>query len=117
VVRGVDDALVDGDKSFRILLAPAVSDDASYNNLDGADVSAINRDNDAPALSISPARSTLTEGTSATFTVTRPGSTSGTLRSRCASVIPTCPRHADSDRLRSGQSTASLRSRRATTTW
>ncbi len=45
-VKGVDDLEVDGDKSVRIELLPAVSTDISYNGLDPVDVIVINLDND-----------------------------------------------------------------------
>jgi hypothetical protein len=47
-VRGVDDAEIDGDQPFTIVLAPAVSEDPAYQGLDPADVSMTNRDDDEP---------------------------------------------------------------------
>ncbi|MBK8335419.1 MAG: cadherin domain-containing protein [Sterolibacteriaceae bacterium] len=45
-VVGVDDAAVDGDVAYSVIVAPATSADAAYNGLDGADVALVNRDND-----------------------------------------------------------------------
>jgi hypothetical protein len=45
-VQGVDDAIVDGDQTYSIILAPVVSSDLGYNGIDPADVTVINRDND-----------------------------------------------------------------------
>jgi uncharacterized delta-60 repeat protein len=45
-VRGVDDTIRDGDKAYTVVLAPAVSDDSDYNNLDPSDVSVTNKDNE-----------------------------------------------------------------------
>jgi hypothetical protein len=45
-VTGVDDFKVDGDKTYTIVTAPAVSSDPSYNGLNPPDVSVVNRDND-----------------------------------------------------------------------
>ena len=47
-VKGVDDALADGNIQFFIQLAPAVSTDARYGGLDPADVSVTNIDNETP---------------------------------------------------------------------
>jgi len=45
-VTGVDDAIVDGNQNYTIILNAAVSGDANYNGLNPADVSVINIDND-----------------------------------------------------------------------
>ena len=45
-VTGVDDALVDGNKPYTIVTAPATSADPNYNGLDAADVALTNNDND-----------------------------------------------------------------------
>lgn len=45
-VVGVDDWLVDGAVSYRVVTAPAVSSDAAYNRLDAADVTLTNLDDD-----------------------------------------------------------------------
>ncbi|QOV89185.1 hypothetical protein [Humisphaera borealis] len=46
VVTGVDDATVDGNVSYTVVLGSAVSADLSYNGLDAADVAFTNQDND-----------------------------------------------------------------------
>ncbi|MGQ0835508.1 MAG: S8 family serine peptidase [Gammaproteobacteria bacterium] len=45
-VTGVDDPEVDGDVAYRIVTAPAASNDTGYNGLKGPDVLVINLDND-----------------------------------------------------------------------
>ena len=45
-VTGADDAALDGDVAYTILLGPATSADPDYNRLDPSDVSATNQDND-----------------------------------------------------------------------
>lgn len=54
-VTGVDDAVLDGDVGYAIVVDPGVSTDSRYNGLDPDDVSATNQDNDAafvPAIPI-----------------------------------------------------------------
>jgi hypothetical protein len=70
IVNGVDDTLIDGDIDGAIVLAPAISTDPNYNNLDGPDPAVTNRDNDAPRISVFPlALQTSESGSSATFSV------------------------------------------------
>ncbi|GMT41654.1 MAG: hypothetical protein IEMM0002_0065 [bacterium] len=45
-VTGVDDAVVDGDQPYTIILSPAVSTDPGYDGFDPADVSVLNLDDD-----------------------------------------------------------------------
>jgi hypothetical protein len=45
-VTGVDDATVDGDINYRVILGPAVSADSGYQGMDATDVALLNRDND-----------------------------------------------------------------------
>jgi hypothetical protein len=47
-VTGVDDHKVDGDITYTIVTAPAVSADPSYNGVNPPDVTVVNRDNDVP---------------------------------------------------------------------
>jgi hypothetical protein len=55
-VKGVDDTLVDGNIAYRIVTNAAVSADTKYNNLNPADVSVVNiNDNDIPSLMLSTA--------------------------------------------------------------
>ncbi|MFN8531664.1 MAG: Calx-beta domain-containing protein, partial [Anaerolineae bacterium] len=70
-VTGVDDPAVDGNVGYTIVTAPAVSSDSSYNNLDPADVSVTNNDNDAASIIVTPISGlTTTEaGGTATFTL------------------------------------------------
>jgi len=72
-VTGVDDALVDGNISFTVILGIAVSTDSSYNGINPSDVTVINSDNETPAtagFSISLiSGDTFEDGTTATFTV------------------------------------------------
>ena len=46
IVTGVDDAVVDGNVTYTVLTAPAVSADPDYDGLDAADVSVTNLDDD-----------------------------------------------------------------------
>ena len=46
-VTGVDDSVVDGDKTYTIVTNPAVSADSNYSGLNAADVRVTNSDNDA----------------------------------------------------------------------
>jgi len=46
VVKGVDDAIKDGDQLYTVMFAPCTSADTNYNNYDPRDVSVVNRDND-----------------------------------------------------------------------
>ncbi len=72
-VTGVDDHVVDGDKSYNIVLAAAVSRDGPYNGIDPSDVSVTNTDNDTVGVTLSKSRVTVTEapgtGRTATYTV------------------------------------------------
>src|SRR5258706_6035751 len=61
-VTGVDDAIADGPIAYTIVTAPATSTDPVYNNLNAADVSVTNSDNDVAGVSVNPtARPTTTE--------------------------------------------------------
>ncbi|MBD2541657.1 esterase-like activity of phytase family protein, partial [Coleofasciculus sp. FACHB-SPT36] len=69
-VKGVDDALVDGNIAYNIITAPAVSTDANYNQLNPGDVAVTNIDNDAAGFTITPISGNTTEaGGTANFTV------------------------------------------------
>ncbi|MDH5560472.1 MAG: Ig-like domain-containing protein [Deltaproteobacteria bacterium] len=72
-VTGVDDALVDGDITYTIILAAAVSTDSDYSGLNPDDVTVINVDDDGGAAAgfvVSAISGNTTEaGGSATFTV------------------------------------------------
>ena len=69
-VTGVDDAVADGNQSYTIELDPATSSDSNYNNLDPADVSVTNEDNDTAGFMVGAISGVTTEGGgTATFTV------------------------------------------------
>ncbi len=71
-VTGVDDAIADGNQLYTIVTEPATSTDPAYNNLDGANVTATNVDNDAAAIQVSPTSGLITSETApgtATFNV------------------------------------------------
>lgn len=70
-VTGVDDLIDDGDVSYSIIAAPAVSSDPGYNSFNPADVSLVNTNDDTAGFTITPTSGlTTTEaGASATFTV------------------------------------------------
>ncbi|MEG4802834.1 S8 family serine peptidase, partial [Microcoleus sp. ARI1-A2] len=44
-VTGVDDLVIDGDKAYTIITAPAISNDSNYSGLNAADVAVTNLDN------------------------------------------------------------------------
>ncbi|MCC7541357.1 MAG: hypothetical protein IT379_34390, partial [Deltaproteobacteria bacterium] len=70
-VTGADDAVVDGDRSFRVHTGPALSDDPTYAGLEGADVEITNRDDDGAGIALSAADTMMTTegGATATFTL------------------------------------------------
>ena len=53
-VTGIDDLVVDGDKTWTIVLAPAVTSDPRYSGLDPDDVTGINLDDDTPGIDATP---------------------------------------------------------------
>lgn len=52
-VTGVDDAVLDDDVFYNVVLGPAVSSDSDYSNLDAPDILFLNRDNDSTQSSFS----------------------------------------------------------------
>lgn len=69
-VKGVDDAVDDGDIAYSIVTAPATSADTDYNNLDGTDVSVTNIDDEEPGLIVNPKTLVVNENAgTVTFTV------------------------------------------------
>lgn len=70
-VTGQDDAVADGPQNYSIILSPAVSDDANYSNLDAADVSAVNMDDEQAGITVTPTSGLVTSesGETATFAV------------------------------------------------
>ena len=53
-VTGVDDGVVDGNIDYSIVTVAAVSSDSNYNNLNPADVSVTNTDNDTLGVTVTP---------------------------------------------------------------
>ncbi len=70
-VTGVDDTATDGPQDYTIVTAPAVSADPRYNNLDGADVTVTNADDESAGVTVTPTTGlkTTEAGDEATFTV------------------------------------------------
>jgi subtilisin family serine protease len=70
-VTGVNDAIVDGNIAYSILLGPSVSTDSAYNNINPNDINLTNQDNDVAGVIVSaPSAATTTEaGGSVNFTV------------------------------------------------
>lgn len=70
-VTGVDDVVADGAVGYSIVTAAASSIDADYDNVDPADVTMLNADNDAPGIIVSPVAGLATSeaGGAASFTV------------------------------------------------
>jgi len=69
-VTGVDDDYTDGDQSFVIAFARAVSQDQGYSGMLARSVSGVNEDNDKSSVIVSPISGHTTEaGGTATFTV------------------------------------------------
>ncbi len=61
-VTGLDDDASDGDVTYEIVLGPSVSDDPNYDGLELDDISLVNRDDDAPAVIVTPTQITTSEG-------------------------------------------------------
>lgn len=69
-VTGVEDTATDGPVTYKIVLAPAVSDDADYSGRDPVDATVVNIDNDGGIIVNPTGGLTTTEaGGTATFTV------------------------------------------------
>lgn len=70
-VIGQDDGIVDGNISYQINAAPAVSSDANYNGYNAGSVSVVNLENDVAGVNISCGSSiSVLEGFTTNFTVT-----------------------------------------------
>jgi hypothetical protein len=71
-LTGVNDAIDDGSVNYVVITSPADSSDAAYDNIDPADVSAINADDtDTAGITVSPTSVTTTEnGADVMVTVT-----------------------------------------------
>ncbi len=70
-VTGVDDAVLDGDVPYTIILRPAVSNDVNYNGLDAPDITLVNLDNDKANIVVMPGPDLYTteSGGTATFSL------------------------------------------------
>ncbi len=68
-VTGVNDVLVDGNLSFNILTAAAVSTDPSYNGVDPSNLVVINEDNDSAGVTVTPTTLSGTEGNTKEYTM------------------------------------------------
>ena len=70
-VTGVDDFVDDGDIVYNAVTAPAQSSDAKYNNLNPADVSLTNVDDDTAGITVTPTSGlqVVERGANATFTI------------------------------------------------
>ncbi len=69
-VNGVNDVVVDGSISYKILTGNAISTDVNYNGLDPSDVEVINADNDSIGITVSSISGNTSEsGLTASFTV------------------------------------------------
>lgn len=70
-ITGVNDDIADGNQTYKVILAAAVSPDAAYNTLDAADVTVSNTDNDSPGVTVSPTGGLVTteSGGQATFSL------------------------------------------------
>ncbi len=70
-VKGVDDKVADGDQPYRIITAPAQSEDPKYQGIDVADVNVTNLDNDSPGVIVNlPVGGVVTKEPSGTATFT-----------------------------------------------
>jgi len=70
MVTGVADFRKDGNKSYKIVTAPAISADANFNGIDPVDVSLINVDIDNPAINYSiPNPLTVIEGGTTNYSI------------------------------------------------
>jgi hypothetical protein len=68
-VRGVDDTVQDGNRSFVIVTSPATSADPQYNGLNPSDVAGTNADNETFGYTFTPNFLVVEEGGTTTFTL------------------------------------------------
>jgi hypothetical protein len=102
-VTGVDDALSDGDVTYKVITGSAVSGDARYNGLAVSDVSVSNADDDPALVAFSVSSKSVSEssgsisvavclvGAAPSSTVTVPFTVSGTATSGADYVISSSP--------------------------
>jgi hypothetical protein len=89
-VTGVDDAVIDGDQSYTIRLAPATSGDPNYNMLDPDDVAVTNIDDESAGFTVSAiSGNTGEDGTQAIFTVRLTGPPTEDVTIGVSSLDPT----------------------------
>jgi hypothetical protein len=88
VVTGVDDDVIDGDKKYWILTAPAQSLDRNYHNYDPLDIELTNFDNDQSGLLLAFSANQV-EGSSFSGTVTRSSNTHASQEVTLRSSDPT----------------------------
>lgn len=71
VVTGVDDLILDGNQSYKIVTAAAVSSDTRFNGVNPADVTLTNIDNDNARIVVTPTSGLITteQGGTSSFTV------------------------------------------------
>ncbi len=89
-ITGVDDNVQDGDTSYTLITAPAVSADPVYGGINGADVSATNLDNDVAGVTVTPvsALTTSESGGTAQFSVVLDAQPSANVRIPISSSRP-----------------------------
>jgi hypothetical protein len=70
-VTGVNDNVADGNQPYAVVTQPSTSTDPNYNDVNAADVSLVNIDDDSPGFVITPSTplTTSEDGLTATFTV------------------------------------------------
>jgi hypothetical protein len=69
-VTGADDVIADGNQTYQVLLAPAMSTDPSYAGIDPVDVTVVNVDDDAPGILVDPTEIQVSEfGDTDTFDI------------------------------------------------
>ncbi|MEI9938892.1 MAG: Calx-beta domain-containing protein [Pseudomonadota bacterium] len=70
-VTGIDDRIPDFNKAYKIITAPATSDDPSFNGVDPVDIDLINIDNETAGITVVPRSGLVTSeaGAQDTFTV------------------------------------------------
>lgn len=67
-IKGQDDSIQDGDQPY-LIETTNTSNDPTYNQINPADVSAINQDNELPGATVSPTFLLVDEGSTKTFSV------------------------------------------------
>jgi surface protein len=69
-VNGINDAVQDGDISYQLVIGASISTDSNYNNINKADITIINTDDDMANISVSALTGATSEsGSTASFTM------------------------------------------------